>query len=147
MIVTSYFLIDAYNNQYYYFPRIVIILILPLIINSILYVLKTTALRVSEIWRNNFYVEFDGKKITKFLIIRGSEFSKTFEAYTKEEKRNVMHSEFHFYELLHQINHNCALYQDFQLKYKIPLTLCKLIIITILFMAWAIISYTSIIVY
>ena len=148
IIVTSCFLIDAYNNQYYYFSRIVIILILPLIINSILYVFKTTAFRIAEIWRSDFYVESDGEKITKFQIISGSDFSQELETYkTIEEKRGRMHSEFHFYQDLHQINYKFSLYQQFQFTYKIPIMLCKLIIVTFLFMAWTIISYTSIMIY
>lgn len=148
IIVSFCFLIDAYNNTYYYFSRIVILLIIPLTINSILYVFKTTALRVAEIWRMNFYVEHNADKITNFLILPESDFSQEFDAYkTNDEKIDRIHSEFHFYETLHQINYSYSFYEQFQLMYKIPLMLSKFIIIMNFFISWLIISYTSLIIY
>ena len=51
-----FFLIDAFYNEYYYFPRIIILLIIPLIVKVIIFMHGRSAREMFRVLQKNYDV-------------------------------------------------------------------------------------------
>lgn len=144
-IVSISFFIDAYNNQYYYFPRTAILLVIPLIINSIWYTFKTISERIIVIFNRLFIINVeDYDTVTHIQVRHDHKLYQSFLNLTPEDVKDRLEKDFNLLKVVYKIKFCDRLWQIFLEYFRLYILLFKFFIIVFFFFAWLLITYRCI---
>jgi hypothetical protein len=146
LIISICFLIDAYSNEFYYMPKAVIFIIIPLIIRSVLFTYNSSSKYLFDIWRKDFYIGTKKDEIVFFKLKENKAF-RNCDTIEKHEKK--LAEELIFCTHIYQVAYAIEVMWDFYTThlYVLHLLICRLIMYICFFSGWFIISYYSLATY
>jgi hypothetical protein len=140
-IVSICFLIDAYNNQYYYFTNTVILLIIPLITKAIWYACKYIAEYIIIGMKEDYEFEVNEFKIIEFGVLSDTPLDNELE--NEKDIQLFLQQEYKFCQHLHDILYCDSMWSVFPELFPKIIVFVRFVTILNFFVSWVIISYYS----